>query len=88
MTAFMHAADMMTHDDAARAARYLAETRNFDGTVHFVFQPRRGERMRWQAMVEAGLSPASQSSVYGMHKLAWRSGRCLRSPLSPIMRRR
>ncbi len=21
------------------AARYLAETRNFDGTVHFIFQP-------------------------------------------------
>ena len=30
------------------AARYLAETRNFDGTVHFIFQPGGGEWRRWR----------------------------------------
>jgi hippurate hydrolase len=28
------------------AARYLAETRNFAGTVHFIFQPRKASAAR------------------------------------------
>jgi hypothetical protein len=28
------------------AARYLAETRNFEGTVRFIFQPRKASEVR------------------------------------------
>ena len=50
------------------AARYLAETRNFDGTVHFVFQPAEENECGGQAMVEAGLfTRFPVEAVYGMH---------------------
>ena len=50
------------------AARYLAETRNFAGTVYFVFQPAEEGLGGGEAMVKEGLFerfPAS--AVYGMH---------------------
>ena len=50
------------------AARYLAETRNFAGTVHFVFQPAEEGGGGGRIMVEEGLFdkfPAEE--VYGMH---------------------
>src|SRR5918911_1226056 len=50
------------------AARYLAETRNFDGTVHFIFQPAEEGKGGAQRMVLEGLFdrfPCEQ--VYGMH---------------------
>jgi hippurate hydrolase len=50
------------------AARYLAETRNFDGTVHFVFQPAEEGAGGGRMMVEEGLFdlfPAD--AVYGAH---------------------
>ena len=50
------------------AAKYLAETRNFDGTVYFVFQPAEENEGGGRAMVEDGLFerfPAD--AVYGMH---------------------
>ncbi len=50
------------------AARCLSESRSFDGTVHFVFQPAEENECGGQAMVEAGLFdlfPAA--AVYGMH---------------------
>lgn len=50
------------------AARYLAETRNFDGTVYFVFQPAEENEGGGRVMVEEGLFerfPAD--AVYGMH---------------------
>ena len=50
------------------AARYLAETRAFDGTVYFVFQPAEEDGGGGQVMVKEGLFerfPARQ--VYGMH---------------------
>jgi len=50
------------------AARYLAETRNFDGTVHFVFQPAEEGPGGGRLMVEEGLFelfPAD--AVYGAH---------------------
>jgi hippurate hydrolase len=50
------------------AARYLAETRNFAGTVHFVFQPAEEGGGGGRVMVEQGLFdkfPAEE--VYGMH---------------------
>ena len=50
------------------AAQYLAETRNFAGTVYFVFQPAEEGLGGGEAMVKEGLFehfPAS--AVYGMH---------------------
>ena len=50
------------------AARYLAETRNFTGTVYFVFQPAEEGLGGGEAMVKEGLFerfPAE--AVYGMH---------------------
>jgi amidohydrolase len=50
------------------AARYLAETRNFDGTVHFIFQPAEEGLGGAQAMVEQGLFEKFPcDSVFGMH---------------------
>jgi amidohydrolase len=50
------------------AARYLAETRNFDGTVHFVFQPAEENECGGQRMVEDGLfTRFPVEAVYGMH---------------------
>jgi amidohydrolase len=50
------------------AARYLAETRNFDGTVHFIFQPAEENECGGQKMVEDGLfTRFPVDSVYGMH---------------------
>jgi amidohydrolase len=50
------------------AARYLAETRNFDGIVHFVFQPAEENECGGQRMVEEGLFDRFPvDSVYGMH---------------------
>ena len=37
------------------AARYLAETRNFAGTVHFIFQPAEENEGGGRVMVEDGL---------------------------------
>jgi amidohydrolase len=50
------------------AARYLAETRSFDGTVHFIFQPAEENEGGGRAMVEEGLFEKFPcDSVYGMH---------------------
>ncbi len=50
------------------AARYLAETRNFAGTVHFVFQPAEENEGGGRVMVEDGLfEKFPVESVYGMH---------------------
>jgi len=65
------------------AARYLSTTRNFDGTVHFIFQPAEEGRGGAEAMVKDGLFdkfPCEQ--IFGMHnrpkldvgKFAIRSG--------------
>lgn len=65
------------------AAQYLSSTRNFDGTVHFIFQPAEEGRGGAEAMVKDGLFekfPCEQ--IFGMHnrpkldvgKFAIRSG--------------
>ena len=65
------------------AARYLAETRNFDGTAYLIFQPAEEGGGGGQVMVKEGLFerfPANE--VYGLHnwpglppgKLAVRAG--------------
>jgi amidohydrolase len=65
------------------AAKYLAESRNFDGTIYFIFQPAEENEGGGRVMVEEGLFerfPAQ--AVYGMHnapglpvgQMAMRSG--------------
>ena len=50
------------------AARYLAETRNFDGTVHFIFQPAEEGLGGAAAMVKDGLFEKFPcDAVFGMH---------------------
>ncbi len=50
------------------AARYLAETKHFKGTVHFIFQPAEENIGGAQVMIEEGLFEKFPcDSVYGMH---------------------
>ena len=50
------------------AARYLAETRNFDGTVHLIFQPAEEGLGGGEAMVEDGLFDRFPcDAIFGMH---------------------
>ncbi len=50
------------------AARYLAETRNFDGTVHFIFQPAEEGLGGAKRMIEDGLFRQFDcEQVYGLH---------------------
>jgi amidohydrolase len=50
------------------AARYLAETRNFAGTVRFIFQPAEENEGGGRVMVEDGLFEKFDcESVWGMH---------------------
>jgi amidohydrolase len=49
-------------------ARYLAETRNFDGTVHFIFQPAEEGLGGARAMIKDGLFEKFPcDEVYGLH---------------------
>jgi hippurate hydrolase len=65
------------------AAKYLAATRNFDGTVHFIFQPAEEGIGGAKAMIEDGLFKRFPcDAIFGMHnrpgmplgKFAVRSG--------------
>jgi amidohydrolase len=50
------------------AAKYLAETRNFSGTVHFIFQPAEENEGGGRVMVEEGLfQKFPVESVFGLH---------------------
>ena len=50
------------------AARYLAETRNFAGTLHFIFQPAEENEGGGREMVADGLfQKFPVEAVYGMH---------------------
>ena len=52
------------------AAKYLAETRNFDGTVAFIFQPAEENEGGGRVMVEEGLFERFPvEAVYGMHNM-------------------
>src|SRR6516165_6111425 len=49
-------------------ARYLAETRNFDGTVHLIFQPAEEGLGGGEAMVKDGLFERFPcDTIFGMH---------------------
>jgi amidohydrolase len=65
------------------AARYLAETRRFDGTVYLIFQPAEEGKGGGRIMVEEGLFERfPMQQVYGMHNwptlpagtFGWRNG--------------
>ena len=68
------------------AARYLAQTRDFDGTVYFIFQPAEEGGGGGKLMVEEGLFerfPAE--AVYGLHNAArWPAGKFFTRP-GPVM---
>ncbi len=50
------------------AARYLAETRQFDGEVYFIFQPAEEGGAGGKAMIEDGLfTQCDVGTVWGMH---------------------
>lgn len=50
------------------AAKYLAETRNFAGTIHFIFQPAEENEGGARAMIAEGvLARYPVDAVYGMH---------------------
>ena len=50
------------------AAKYLAETKQFDGTVYFVFQPAEEAKGGAEVMVKDGLfEKFPVESIYGMH---------------------
>jgi amidohydrolase len=52
------------------AARYLAETRNFDGRVAFIFQPAEENEGGGRVMVEEGLFDRFPvEAVYGLHNM-------------------
>lgn len=52
------------------AAKYLAETKNFDGTVYFIFQPAEENEGGGRVMVEEGLfEKFPVEGVYGMHNI-------------------
>lgn len=50
------------------AARYLSETKDFSGTVHFIFQPAEENEGGGRVMVEEGLfDKFPMDAVFGMH---------------------
>ena len=52
------------------AAKYLAETRNFDGTVHLIFQPAEENEGGGRVMVEEGLfEKFPVEAVFGLHNM-------------------
>lgn len=52
------------------AARYLAETQGFDGTVHFIFQPAEENEAGGRRMIADGLFERFPvEGVYGMHNM-------------------
>ena len=65
---------------------YLAETRNFDGTVYFIFQPAEEGGKGGEAMIKDGLfDQFDMKTVWGMHnwpgmdvgKIGVHSGACM-----------
>jgi len=52
------------------AASYLADTKDFNGTVHFIFQPDEEHGQGAQAMIDDGLFERFRiDSIYGLHNM-------------------
>ncbi len=52
------------------AGKYLAETKNFNGTVHLIFQPGEETMQGGPAMIQDGLfDKFSMDAVFGMHNM-------------------
>ncbi len=65
-------------------ARYLAETRNFDGTVHFIFQPAEEGLGGARAMIKDGLFEKFPcDEIYGLHNAPDLEPRRDRDPAGP-----
>jgi len=68
------------------AARYLAETRQFKGTVHFIFQPAEENEGGGRVMVEQGLfEKFPMETVYGMHNWPGRPAGSFALGAGPVM---
>jgi amidohydrolase len=68
------------------AARYLAETRNFDGTVYVIFQPAEEGLAGGRVMVEEGLFERfPMQMVFGMHNWPQMPAGTFRWRHGPIM---
>ena len=70
------------------AAKYLSSTKNFDGTVYFIFQPAEEGGAGAKAMMDDGLfTDFNMANVWGMHnwpglaagKIAVHDGACMAS---------
>ena len=65
------------------AARYLAETRNFDGTVYLIFQPAEEMLGGGRVMLEEGLLERfPMTQLYGLHNWPTAAGSAA-SPCAP-----
>ncbi len=68
------------------AARYLAETRRFRGTVRFIFQPAEENEAGGRRMIEDGLFERFPvDSVYGMHNWPGMEPGCFAVRPGPVM---
>lgn len=67
-------------------AKYLGETRNFDGHVHLIFQPAEEGRRGANAMMEDGLfTDFPCDSVYAVHNWPWLARGRIAMREGPIM---
>ena len=57
------------------AAKYLAETKNFDGTVRFIFQPAEEGKVAVKTIADGLFELFPADEVYGMHNIRHQSRR-------------
>ena len=81
----MRAATMGTRQCCWGAAQYLAETRNFDGTVVVIFQPAEEGGGGGKEMCDAGMMDRwGIQEVYGMHNWAGPCDGAICHPIRPV----
>lgn len=70
----------------AGAARALAKSKSFDGTVHFIFQPAEERGVGAAAMIDDGLFDRfAADAVYSMHNMPWLPAGQFATRAGPIM---